>query len=62
LNPFIVESVSENTVIDMPTLLENNIANKKSILNFPVHDYWSDIGHIDDFNRAQIDIANLELY
>tara|TARA_R110001592_G_scaffold285513_1_gene553960 strand:- start:18510 stop:19562 length:1053 start_codon:yes stop_codon:yes gene_type:complete len=61
INPFIIKSVAENTIIDMPTLLENNIAEGKTILNFPIHDYWLDIGRIDDFNRAQVDIVNLDL-
>jgi dTDP-glucose pyrophosphorylase len=62
INPFIIKSVIENTVIDMPTLLENNITKHKTILNFPIHGYWLDIGRIDDFNRAQTDIVNLDLY
>lgn len=61
INPFILKSVAVNTIIDMPTLLENNIAEGKTILNFPIHDYWLDIGRIDDFNRAQVDIVNLDL-
>jgi len=59
--PVIIKSVAENTIIDMPTLLENNIAEGKTVLNFPIHDYWLDIGRIDDFNRAQVDILNLDL-
>jgi NDP-sugar pyrophosphorylase family protein len=53
----IIKQVNNNEVIDMPTLLERNL--NKSVLMFPFHDYWLDIGRIDDFNRAQIDIETL---
>ncbi|GKX51179.1 nucleotidyltransferase family protein [Budvicia aquatica] len=45
--------------IDMPTLLEQQIALQKDVLMFPIHEYWLDIGRMDDFNRAQIDIVGL---
>jgi dTDP-glucose pyrophosphorylase len=53
----IIKQVNNNEAIDMPTLLENNL--DKSVLMFPFHEYWLDIGRIDDFNRAQIDIHTL---
>jgi dTDP-glucose pyrophosphorylase len=53
----IIEQVNNNEVVDMPTLLERYL--DKSVLMFPFHEYWLDIGRIDDFNRAQIDIQTL---
>ena len=53
----IIEQVNNNEVIDMPTLLERYLDN--NVLMFPFHEYWLDIGRIDDFNRAQIDIQTL---
>jgi NDP-sugar pyrophosphorylase family protein len=55
----IIEQVNNNEVVDMPTLLERYL--DKSVLMFPFHEYWLDIGRIDDFNRAQIDIQTLGL-
>jgi len=55
----IIEEVNNNEVVDMPTLLERYLGNK--VLMFPFYDYWLDIGRIDDFNRAQIDIQTLGL-
>jgi NDP-sugar pyrophosphorylase family protein len=43
----------------MPTILEQQIAQEKDVLMFPIHEYWRDIGRMDDFNRAQVDIRNL---
>jgi dTDP-glucose pyrophosphorylase len=56
----IVNSVKKNEYIDMPTLLERHI--KGNVMMFPFHEYWLDIGRMDDFNRAQKDIVNLDLY
>lgn len=53
----IINSVEENEVIDMPSLLERYLGDK--VLMYPFYDYWLDIGRIDDFNRAQIDIQTL---
>jgi dTDP-glucose pyrophosphorylase/predicted transcriptional regulator len=53
----IIEQVKNNEVVDMPTLLERYL--NESVLMFPFHEYWLDIGRIDDFNRAQIDIKTL---
>lgn len=55
----IIEQVKNNEVVDMPTLLERSL--DESVLMFPFHEYWLDIGRIDDFNRAQIDIQTLGL-
>lgn len=53
----IIDQVNNNEVVDMPTLLERYIDER--VLMFPFHEYWLDIGRIDDFNRAQIDIQTL---
>lgn len=57
----VFKSVTENQRIDMPTLLEQHMNVRQNILMFPIHEYWLDIGRMDDFNRAQIDIHNLGL-
>lgn len=54
-------SVKYNEKLDMPTLLEQAIENDKQVLMFPVHEYWLDIGRIEDFNRAQIEVNDLDL-
>ncbi|ABV37706.1 mannose-1-phosphate guanyltransferase [Shewanella sediminis HAW-EB3] len=57
INQDIIKSVSANTYIDMPTLLEQKIADKGEVLMFPLHEYWLDIGRMDDFKQAQVDIC-----
>jgi dTDP-glucose pyrophosphorylase/CBS domain-containing protein len=53
----IINDVKCNETIDMPTLLERYLDNK--VLMFPFHEYWLDIGRMDDFKRAQADIQTL---
>jgi dTDP-glucose pyrophosphorylase len=55
----LVKSIPRDYVIDMPTLLENKMAEGGDVLMFPVHEYWLDIGQMDDFKRAQSDILSL---
>ncbi|OAJ96163.1 nucleotidyltransferase family protein [Vibrio bivalvicida] len=55
----IVKSVEKGCSIDMPTLLERHIDESKNVLMFPIHEYWLDIGRMDDFNRAQMEIHTL---
>lgn len=60
LNNTIIKSVQKNDRIDMPTLLEDKISQEGTVMMFPIHEYWLDIGRMDDFKRAQNDICNLE--
>jgi dTDP-glucose pyrophosphorylase len=46
--------------IGMPTILEQQIEKNKIVSSYPLHEYWLDIGHIEDYNRAQRDIVNLD--
>lgn len=61
VSPKVVRSVDENQNIDMPTLLEQHMVERDNILMFPIHEYWLDIGRMDDFKRAQQDIKTLGL-
>ena len=61
VSPRVIQSVPENHRIDMPTLLEEHMLERENILMFPIHEYWLDIGRMDDFNRAQADIHTLGL-
>ena len=59
LSPDLVRSVEPNTRIDMPTLLERQIASGHDVTMFPVHEYWLDIGRMEDFKRAQTEIMGI---
>jgi NDP-sugar pyrophosphorylase family protein len=55
LDADLVRNVSRDTSIDMPTLLNNQIAAGKPVAMFPIHEYWLDIGQKEDFDQAQLD-------
>ena len=56
LSPELVGRVSPGQHVDMPTLLEQEIAAGRDVNMFPVHEYWLDIGRMDDFQRAQEEV------
>lgn len=59
VEPTIFKNVPENYKIDMPSLLEEHINAGKSVMMFPIHEYWLDIGRMDDFKKAQLDYKGL---
>lgn len=56
VNPELIKRVAKNQAIDMPTLLEQQIADDEDVTIFPIHEYWLDIGKMPDFDRAKVDI------
>ena len=59
ISPELLEQV-EPQFIGMPTILEQQITKSKKVVSYPLHEYWLDIGHMEDYNRAQRDIINLD--
>ncbi|MDO2951791.1 nucleotidyltransferase family protein [Aeromonas simiae] len=59
VSPELFMNVPRQERIDMPTLLEQQIAKQEEVLMFPIHEYWLDIGRMDDFHKAQLDIKGL---
>lgn len=57
LAPQVVHSMVADTRVDMPDLLKSEITAGRSVRMFPVHEYWLDIGRMNDFELAQNDAA-----
>ena len=55
LNQSILESVPSNTIYDMPTLITDLKDKNNKLGGFPLTEYWKDIGHIPDYEQAQVD-------
>ncbi len=55
----VIQSLTKNEYLDMPTLFEQQRQKGSHILKFPIHEYWLDIGRHDDFKKAQLDITSL---
>lgn len=56
LSPDLVKSVPPGVRVDMPALLDSVRVEGKDVSVFPIHEYWLDIGRLEDFQRAQNDI------
>lgn len=59
ISPTLLEQV-EAQFIGMPTILEQQIEKSQKVVSYPLHEYWLDIGQMEDYNRAQRDIINLD--
>ena len=58
ITPDLIKRVAKNQVIDMPTLVNDQIEKGDKVSVFPIHEYWRDIGKWNDYNQAQIDVEN----
>ncbi|WP_368881688.1 nucleotidyltransferase family protein [Shewanella algae] len=61
LNHSVVSSLKQEEVKDMPSLLDERIQSGEKVSMFPIHEYWLDIGRMEDFHKAQKDFYNLGL-
>lgn len=58
LNQSLVQTIAKQQQIDMPQLLNQQIASGQLVSMFPVYEYWLDIGRKSDFLRAQDEFLN----
>lgn len=56
LEKTLISSIKQNQYLDMPSLLDETVKNSHKVTLFPIREYWLDIGHIHDFERANVDI------
>lgn len=47
-----LDFIPDDKFYDMPTLFERIIENKLKSISFPIHEYWLDIGRIEEFEKA----------
>ncbi len=52
LSPEAVNMIPADTFYDMPALFSTMLENGRETAVFPVREYWLDIGHIADYQRA----------
>ena len=53
-----IRSVMVDQYIDMPDLLEMQIKKGKTVSVFPIHEYWKDVGQIEDYESANDSFSN----
>lgn len=61
LNRDLINKIDGKSILDMPNFLDKELDMEK-INAFPIHEYWLDIGHIHEFERANKDILDIDKY
>ena len=59
LNPDVCTSVASGEPLEMPQLIERLVADGRRVVGFPLREYWLDIGKLDDYERALLDVERL---
>jgi dTDP-glucose pyrophosphorylase len=57
----VIDLIPKNQAFNATDLIEKLIQQNKKVVAYPLVGYWLDIGQMEDFNRAQIDINYLTL-
>ena len=52
LSSDVLKFIPDDEFYDMPTLFEKIIEEKLKSISFPIHEYWLDIGRIEEFEKA----------
>lgn len=55
LNPEALKLIPGNGYFDMPDLINLILEKNMSVTSFPIHEYWIDIGQIQEFQQARED-------
>ena len=59
LSPEILDIIPQDEFYDMPTLFEKAIAQGKNVISFPIHEYWIDIGRLEEYQKANEEYAKI---
>lgn len=59
LSPDAVENIPHNQYFDMPSLFDHLVKNQQQTIAFPIREYWLDIGRMSDFERANMEFAEV---
>jgi len=57
LNPQVQRSIPNGQPYDIPDLIERLVEEKRTVVCFPIREYWLDIGKVDQYDQAKADIA-----
>ena len=53
INPQHINKLETNTPFDITEFIQDLIRQKLKVVLYPIHELWSDIGRVEDYNRAQ---------
>ena len=55
LNPECIGLIPVDQFYDMPFLFQELIKRNKTVVSFPLNEYWLDIGRMGDYEKANLD-------
>jgi len=58
LNKSLINRADGESYLDMTDLLESEL-DSSGVNAFPIHEYWLDIGHIDEYEKANRDAVTI---
>ncbi len=56
LSPKLLEEIPSGERYDMTDLIEKLVVERRTVVTFPIIEYWLDIGRPDDYHQAQADV------
>ena len=59
LNPDVCRLVTPGESLDMPRLIERLLEDGRTVVGFPLREYWLDIGRLADYEQALLDVESL---
>lgn len=59
LDPSVIDLLPEDEAFDMPQLIEQLLVRDRSVSAFPIHEYWVDVGRMEDLDRADAEFAKV---
>lgn len=59
LNPDVCRLVPPGEAFDMPQLIERLLEERRTVVGFPLREYWLDIGRLADYEQALADAERL---
>lgn len=59
LDKSILQLIPNDEYYDMPTLFKKIMGSSSPAMVYPVHEYWTDIGHKEDFKKAEEDFSKV---
>ena len=61
VDPSACAEIPEGRRFDMTDLIARLVEKGQPVASFPIHEYWVDIGQVDDYERAQRDLSSGKL-
>ena len=59
IDPSILENIDGKTYLDMPNFIQAQINNDLQVNMFPLHEYWLDIGQLEQLEQAEKDSKSI---